>query len=131
MTSDADKTRRIRSYQDLDVWAVAMDLAAATYEVAGALPKEELFALSVQMRRAAVSIPANIAEGYGRSSPGDFTRFLRISQGSLRELETHLLLAVRVGLLAESQVTAALDLCGRVGRMLYRLIESIQSGADA
>lgn len=108
-----------------------MDLSAATYELARLLPKEELFALSVQMRRAAVSVPANIAEGYGRNSPGDFIRFLRISQGSLRELETHLLLAVRVGLLAESQVTAALDLCGRVGRMLYRLIESIQSGADA
>lgn len=126
MPSDDTKPRPIKSYRDLDVWSIGMDLAAAAYEIARKLPKEELFALSAQIRRASSSIPANIAEGYGRQSSAELARFLRISQGSLRELETHLLLAVRVGMLRDADITEAMDLCSRAGRMLYRFLESIE-----
>ena len=81
---------RIESYEDLEVWQLAMTLAEHCYELTKQFPKEELYGLISQIRRAAVSIPANIAEGYGRDQTGNFIQFLRIAQGSSRELETHL-----------------------------------------
>jgi four helix bundle protein len=83
--------------------------------------------MTSQIRRAACSVPANIAEGYGRDNKGDYIQFLRISQGSLKELETHLTLCARVGTLAEPEAQSTLERCERLGKMLHRLIRSLQS----
>jgi len=116
----------VRSYRDLLVWQRAMDVAVATYELSRLYPRDELFGLTSQSRRAAASIAANIAEGYGRSSRPTYAHFLRIAQGSLKELETHLILAERVGV---APVAAAMDLLGstdELGRMLRGLISKVQ-----
>ena len=86
-----DEAGTIKSYRDLRVWREAMGLAVATYQLSGELPKHELYGLTSQIRRAAASVPANIAEGYGRESKGSYVQLLRVAQGSLKELETHLL----------------------------------------
>lgn len=116
----------VDSYRGLKVWQSAMDLAAECYEITRPFPREELFGLTSQIRRASSSVAANIAEGYGRDSKGDFVRFLRIAQGSLKETETHLLLAQRVGLLAGDVLERLLvrsDETGRMLRALYRRVE--------
>jgi four helix bundle protein len=118
---------KIRSYRDLRVWQEGMGVAEACYLLTKRFPKDELFGMTSQIRRAASSVPANIAEGYGRNSKGDYNQFLRISQGSLKELETHLTLSRRVGLLGESETKTVLEDCDRLGKMLHRLIRSLQS----
>ena len=82
--------------------------------------------MTSQIRRAASSVPANIAEGYGRDSTGEYIQFLRVAQGSLKELETHLTLSRRVGLMAESETKDVLEECDHLGRMLHRLIRALQ-----
>ncbi|GJL95438.1 MAG: four helix bundle protein [Hyphococcus sp.] len=114
------------SYRDLKVWQKAMDLAEICYEATREYPKEELYGLTSQMRRCSVSIAANIAEGYGRDSDGSFIQFLRISQGSLKELETHLILSGRLGLLQPDQVSILLERTDELGKMTRGLINSIQ-----
>ncbi|MGH2588721.1 MAG: four helix bundle protein [Dehalococcoidia bacterium] len=104
-----------------------MDLAEACYRLTRSFPPDEVFALTSQVRRAAISIPANVAEGYGRESRADYVRFLRIAQGSLKELETHLLLADRLALSPTEQVADALQQTDDLGRMLRSLIRSLQS----
>ena len=101
--------RAINSYQDLNVWQDGMALAELCYRLTKEFPREELFAMTSQIRRAAVSIPSNIAEGHGRESTQSFVQFLRVSQGSLKELETHLLLSERVGLLTQQQIKAPME----------------------
>jgi four helix bundle protein len=103
-----------------------MDLAEACYVLTKRFPKDELFGMTSQIRRAASSVPANIAEGYGRDSRGEYIQFLRVSQGSLKELETHVALSSRVGLTAESETRNVLEECDHLGRMLHRLIRSLQ-----
>lgn len=125
MVDEAQRT--IRSYRDLDVWSVAMDLAAAAYLSTRSFPREELFGLTSQIRRSASSIPANIAEGFGRGQRRSFSHFLRIAQGSLKELETHLALAVRVEAMNKEQAAELEKLCDRIGRMLRNLILSLES----
>jgi len=88
----------INSYRDLKVWQDAMVIAERAYRLTARFPKEEVYGMTSQIRRAAVSVAANIAEGHGRDHSGSFVQFLRIAQGSLKELETHLLLALRVDL---------------------------------
>jgi four helix bundle protein len=85
-----------QNYRDLIAWQKAMDLVVAVYRATEQFPKEEIYALTSQIRRAAVSIPSNIAEGQGRGTVNEFTHFLRIAHGSLRELETQLLIAQRL-----------------------------------
>ena len=116
----------IESYRDLRVWREAMDLAETCYRLTSSLPREEMFGITLQIRRAAVSIPANIAEGYGRDSKGSYGQFLRVAQGSLKELETHLLLSQRLGCTAEESVAPLLSSCDSLGRMLRSLIRSIE-----
>lgn len=89
---------RVDSYRDLLVWQRNMALAEGCYHLTRDFPREEVYGMTSQVRRSAVSIPANIAEGYGRESRGEYVQFLRVAQGSLKELETHLLLAQRVGI---------------------------------
>jgi four helix bundle protein len=110
---------RIRSYRDLRVWQEGISLLGRDLlPVDETAPKDELFGMTSQIRRAASSIPANIAEGYGRNSIGDYIQFLRISQGSLKELETHLILCARVRILAEVEAQSALEHCERLRKML-------------
>ena len=117
----------IQPYRDLEVWQLGMDLAEACYRLTGSFPQEETFGLKSQIRRAAISVPANIAEGYGRDGSGEYVQFLRVAQGSLKEIETHLLLAQRVGLLAEAGVDPVLSMSDRLGRALRSLYRSIQA----
>lgn len=111
-----------KDHKDLIVWQKAMDLLVEVYRLVKKLPKEETYALSDQMRRAAVSIPSNIAEGRGRSSDKDYLRFLFIARGSRAELDTQLLACVRLGYLDESDVEISLNLCTEIGRMLNSMI---------
>jgi four helix bundle protein len=116
----------INSYRDLRVWQDAMTLAEACYRVTRRFPRDELFGLTLQIRRAAGSVPANIAEGHGRENTGNFVQHLRISQGSLKELETHMLLAERVGILPTPDLQPVLVQCDSLGKMLRALIRSVQ-----
>ena len=117
----------VSSYRDLEIWQFSMQLAKEMYSFSREFPKEELYGLTSQIRRASVSIPANIAEGYSRDNPGDYSRFLQIAQGSLKELETLVLLACDVGIAEPAAIEAPLSLADRIGRMLRSLIRSIQS----
>jgi len=127
MADDGD----IRSYRDLRVWNEAMELAAECYRVTRSFPREEMFSLTSQIRRAGASVPANIAEGYGRESTGSYLQFLKNAQGSLKELETHLLLAVKVEIAPSAAVKSALDRAETVGKMLRGLMRSIQPAGAA
>jgi len=102
-----------------------MDLVAEIYSTTRSWPKEELFGLTSQVRRAATSIPANIAEGYGREHRGSYLQFLRISQGSLKEHETHLLIAQRVGLASEEKIVPLLQRVESVGKLLRLLLRKL------
>ncbi|HWW12704.1 MAG TPA: four helix bundle protein [Brevundimonas sp.] len=117
----------MRSYRDLLVWQRAMDIATATYELTRTYPRDELFGLTSQSRRASASITANIAEGYGRNTRPAYASFLRIARGSLKELETHLILADRVGIAASGSTKALLEQTDELGRMLHGLISKVQS----
>ena len=118
---------QIKSYQDLDVWRVAMDLVEQCYKLTTTFPRDEAFGMTSQIRRASVSVPANIAEGFGRDQSGSYVQFLRIAQGSARELETHLLIAGRVGLASATEVQLPKQSCERVSKMLRAYIRSIQA----
>ncbi|MEI8701529.1 four helix bundle protein [Mesorhizobium sp. ISC15] len=108
--------KRIESYRDLKVWQSAMVLAEDCYRLTKGFPKEEIYGMTSQVRRSAVSIAANIAEGYGRENRGSFVQFLRMAQGSLKELETHILLACRVGLLQRDNEIELLLRCEEIGK---------------
>ena len=111
-------------YRELIVWQKSMALADEVYALARLLPKEEQFGLSSQLRRAAVSVPSNIAEGHGRQTEKDFKQFLSIAKGSVYEIETQLMICLRQGFVTENQAEAARSLCDEVGKMLTRLISS-------
>jgi len=110
----------------LKVWQEAMAVAEESYRLTKRFPKDEVYGMTSQIRRAAASIAANIAEGYGRDNSGSFVQFLRMSQGSLKEVETHLILAVRVSLVSTEDAELLLQRCDELGRMLRSLIRSIQ-----
>ncbi len=120
----------IHSYQQLEVWQRAMNLAALTYRLTKTFPKEEMFGLTSQMRRAASSIPANIAEGWGRQGSKEFQQFLRMAQGSLRELETHLLLSERVELCTKDHIQPLLQEATILSKQLLALNRSLQRRND-
>jgi len=111
----------IATYRDLIAWQKSMSLAEAAYGLARKLPREEQYGLALQIRRAAVSIPANVAEGYNRHARRAYGNFVGIALGSLAELGTHLELAVRVGYVPRTHVEAAFDLIAEVGRVLWGL----------
>ncbi|RUU43077.1 four helix bundle protein [Mesorhizobium sp. M6A.T.Ca.TU.002.02.2.1] len=119
--------KRIESYRDLKVWQSAMVLAEDCYRLTKGFPKEEIYGMTSQVRRSAVSIAANIAEGYGRENRGSFVQFLRMAQGSLKELETHILLACRVGLLQRDNEIELLLRCEEIGKMTRSLIRTVQA----
>jgi four helix bundle protein len=116
-----------RDYRDLIVWQKAMRLAVACYRVTHNFPPAELHGLTGQIRRASVSIPANIAEGQGRSSKKDFQRHLSIARGSLNELQTLLMLARRITYLAAEDETSLIQATHEISKMLTQLRRSLTS----
>jgi four helix bundle protein len=116
----------VKSYRDLLVWQKAMNLVVESYRLANQLPKSELYSLISQIQRAAISIPANIAEGHGRDHLGDYLRHLSIANGSLMELETHLLLIHRLAYLPIEDIEPVLSLTSEIGRMIAGLSNNLR-----
>jgi len=104
-----------------------MDLVVESYKVVSLLPKNEVYSLATQIQRAAVSIPANIAEGHGRDHFGDYLRHLSVANGSLMELETHFLIANKLSYVSEVQLESALERTSELGRMLAGLIRKLKA----
>jgi four helix bundle protein len=115
----------IRSYRELEVWQKAMNLVVDCYKLASQFPKTEVYGLGSQLQRAVVSVPANIAEGQGRSHTKEFLNHLSIAYGSLMEVETHVQIASRLHYIDDSAVDALLEKTGELGRMLNGLIQSL------
>lgn len=115
----------MESYRDLEVWKLGMDLATRVIEITRAFPKEELFVMVSQMRRSSTSIPYNIAEVWGKDSTGNYIQSLRNANGSLKELETQVLLAARVGYLTQQVADGIVEMTEREGRMLRSLIRTL------
>ncbi|MBN2580264.1 MAG: four helix bundle protein [Pirellulales bacterium] len=113
------------NYQKLIVWQKAMDLVENVYRASRKLPKEEIYCLTSQMRRSAISIPSNIAEGQGRRTTRDFQNFLSIALGSLKELETQILIAARLNYWDQATTTSLCGLTERVGQLLNGLLKSL------
>ena len=107
------------------VWRRSMDLVEEIYRIVKQLPQEENYALSEQMRRAVISIPSTIAEGHGRGSVREFSRFLLIAQGSRAELETQIEICIRLHYISEEQAKNALSFCGEIGKMLRILTQKL------
>lgn len=120
-----------RSYRDLVAWQKAMELVTATYDATRRFPKEELFGLTSQARRAAVSIPSNIAEGQARLSKKEFRHFLGQARGSLMELETQFQVAANLGYLQRDDVKCLLQLCAELGKVLNGLLASVSAQAGS
>jgi four helix bundle protein len=120
-----ESRQMVRSYRDLKVWEKSMDLVVESYRVSRLLPKAEMFGLISQIQRAAVSVPANIAEGHGREHMGDYLRHLSIASGSLMELETHMLLITRL-YIPMDEVKCALDMVRELDRMLSGLTKRLK-----
>ena len=116
-----------KNYSDLIVWQKAMDLVELVYKATAQFPKEEIYGLTNQLRGAVVSVPSNIAEGQGRGSANDFRRFLSISYGSLREVETQILIAGRLHFLTEPQAERVMSLAAEVGRLINGLSNSLDT----
>ncbi len=117
----------MQTYRDLIVWRKAIDLVEEVYKTTKGWRREEIYGLTSQVRRAVVSIPANIAEGQGRGSSRDFLRFLAIANGSLIESETHLFIARRLGYLEAEALLPLLQQTAEVNRLLQGLIRSLQA----
>jgi four helix bundle protein len=124
------QTSEIRDYRDLIVWQEAMEIAELVYSITRGFPREEAFGLVSQMRRSAVSIPSNIAEGFGRAQRRTFVQYLRIAQGSLKELETQAQLAARVGMMPKEELAACLDRSEQLGKGLVQFVRSLERGVD-
>jgi four helix bundle protein len=127
------QTRRqispVRYYRDLEVWQTAIEFAVSSYDLSRTFPRSELFGLTSQLQRAAVSIATNIAEGHGRGTPREFLRFLSYGRGSLRECETLLIIANRIGYSKGETNLAMLSAADRIGRMLHGLTTSVAKNA--
>ena len=118
---------RMRSYRDLKVWQRAMDLTVRTYEITRRFPAEEKYGLVSQMRRAAASVPANIAEGQARRSDKEFLQMLGIARGSLAEVETFVTLSVRLRLIGRESSDDLLEECAEINRMMNGLMRALSS----
>jgi four helix bundle protein len=116
----------VRNYADLIAWQKGMTLALSVYRLSGGMPREEQFGLTSQMRRAAVAIPSNIAEGEGRRTDGEFLNHLSVAHGSVRELETQLILSERLKFLDAQSVRTVLDEAAEVGRLVNGLANSLK-----
>ena len=118
-----------RSYRDLVVWQKAIDLVVEIYKVTDRFPDRERYTLSSQMRRAAVSIPSNIAEGRSQSTRKDFINFLHTALGSGTELETQMIIAKKLDYLEDSNYQGTMALLSEVCRMLHAMIKKLEAGS--
>jgi four helix bundle protein len=123
MEGNSVKRTLLQTHKDLEVWKKAMELATEVYKLTACFPKEEVYGLTSQLKRTAVSIPSNIAEGAARNSRKEFLQFLHIALGSIAELETQLLLAGEIGFLADSSIMNHLE---RVRMLLLGLVRSLK-----
>src|ERR1051326_504912 len=116
----------VKNFKELIVWQKAMDLVVAVYQITQRFPREEIYGLTAQTRRSAVSVPSNIAEGQGRRTTRDFINFLSISDGSLCELKTQLHIAMRLGYVMEQEASPLLNTADEAHRLLHGLINSLE-----
>jgi four helix bundle protein len=123
--------KEVRSYKDLVAWQKSMDLVTAVYRASQGFPKEEIFGLVSQIRRSAVSVPSNIAEGHARTSRKEFQYFLSNARGSLAELETQLTIAHQLAYIDETGINQLLDRLGEVGRILNGLLASLKRSSKS
>jgi four helix bundle protein len=121
----------LKSYRELIVWQKAMDFVIDVYELTKEFPDAEKYGLISQLRRAAVSVPTNVAEGYGRRHRGDYLRFVSIAQGSVCELETLLVLSARLGFAGRDELRGPWGLLQEVGKMLRALHATLSDESDA
>jgi len=121
----------VRSYKDLVAWQKSMDLVTAVYRASQGFPKEEIFGLVSQIRRSAVSVPSNIAEGHARTSKKEFQYFLSNARGSLAELETQLTIAHQLAYIDETEINQLLDRLGEVGRILNGLLTALKRSSKS
>src|SRR3954469_10189177 len=120
---------RVNQFRDLDVWQRGMDVVEAVYRLSSAFPKTETYGLMGQIRRAAVSVPSNIAEGHTRASTKEYLNHVSIAQASLAEVETQLEVAVRLKLMAGDQLKPVLDNCAVLGKQLHKLGDALEKRA--
>jgi len=116
----------VQTYKDLVVWKKSIELVTDVYRCTRKLPREEIYGLTSQLRRAAVSIPSNIAEGQGRRSTREFKQFLGLARGSLFEVETQIIIAKQLGYVAEQESDCLLTSAAEVGRILNGLYASLR-----
>ena len=123
---DDSRRRDMQGYRQLDVWKKAMTLVVEIYHLTHVFPHEERFGLTSQMRRAAVSIPSNLAEGHGRANTGDYRRHVAVARGSVAELETQIELAMRLDMATRDAAAPVWQLTQQVAQMLTRLHQSLE-----
>ncbi|MGB7623641.1 MAG: four helix bundle protein [Terriglobia bacterium] len=116
---------KVKKYSDLIVWQKAMDLTSEVYSVTKCFPKDEIYGLTSQLRRAAVSVPSNIAEGQGRKSTSEFLHHLSIAYGSLLEMETQVMIAERLAYLEQQVVASLMTRTSEVGKLINGLSKSL------
>ena len=116
---------QVKSYKELEVWNKGIEMVESIYRITKNFPQEERFVLVVQMRRAASSIPTNIAEGFRRKHNKEFSQFLHISLGSCAELETQLIISSRLGYMSEEDTNTLLDQIDHIGRMLTNFLKKL------
>ena len=121
----------MKDYKDLISWQKSMQLAEEIYRLTKQLPKEETYGLASQLRRAAVSVPSNIAEGYGREATAEYIRFLKIARGSLCEIETQLYLFKTLQYISQEDFSLSLSLISEVGRMLNTMLRRLHGQISA
>jgi len=114
-----------KSYRDLKIWQRAIELSVAVYRLTGQFPADERFGLTSQLRRAAVSVASNIAEGYGRASRGEFRQFVGMARGSVLELQTQLVIAKELGFGKNLEMTKTEDLAEETGKMTWALLQKL------
>lgn len=120
----SDECKKIKTHKDLDVWNKAMEFAERLYHITSIFPKEEQYGLVSQIRRSAISVPSNIAEGAARNSHKEFMQFLYIAMGSLSEIETQILLSIKLKLIKENTILGDID---AIRRMLLGLIKFLKN----
>lgn len=118
--------RKIKNYKELGVWQKAIDLVTEIYELSKVFPQPEKYGLAAQIQRAAISVPANIAEGWSRGSTKEYIQYLKISRGSLAELETHLIIAQRLNYISIQTFDKLQGEIEAIGRMTNSIIKTLQ-----
>lgn len=116
----------IKSYRDLIIWQKSVDLVTKVYAVTAKFPSSEVYGLTNQLRRCAVSVPSNIAEGYGRNSTADYKRFLQIAVGSLYELQTQVEISLNLAYVSKEQYDELINLSTEVDKMMYSIIQKLK-----